>query len=214
MKFDQKELDEILDALELCDFKDLYDSVFYEQVIAPFKQKYHKSFYYDYGATKGVIAFKELGFVIKIPFSCSSDDMFYGAECENGWDYCQVESEKFGFAKENNLKQCFAETMKIADINSYPIYIQEYATMFDKDCSSSSNHTKDDEEKVQNLCNSNNYDCFNTSWLSDVFNFFGEGVFYKLMNFIADTEICDLHNGNIGYIGMRPVLVDYSSFND
>ena len=30
MKFDKKELDEILNALELGDYNNLYDSVFYE----------------------------------------------------------------------------------------------------------------------------------------------------------------------------------------
>ena len=92
--------------------------------------------------------------------------------------------------------------------------MQEYATMFERGDSASSCHNEEDLEKVRSLCSSNNYDCFNTIWLSDVFNFFGEQLFYKLMNFIADCDIRDLHNGNIGYIGMRPVLVDYSSFND
>ena len=214
MKFDKKELDEILNALESGDYNDLYDSVFYEQVIAPFKQKYKKPFYYDYGATKGVIVFKELGFVIKIPFGASSEDAFYGADCDNGWDYCRAEVNKYEFAYQNDLDQCFAETRPIADIDGYPIYIQEFAIMFDKDNGASSNHTKDDMEKIADLCEDNNYECFNTSWLSDVFNFFGEKVFYQLMNFISDVDINDLHNGNIGYIGMRPVLVDYSSYND
>ena len=79
--FDEKELNEILNALESGDYNDLYDSVFYEQIIRPFKQKYKKSFSYDYGATKGVIIFEELGFVIKIPFGASLDSEFYGADC-------------------------------------------------------------------------------------------------------------------------------------
>ena len=214
MKFDKKELDEILNALELGDYNNLYDGVFYEQIIRPFKQKYKKTFSYDYGATKGVIIFEDLGFVIKIPFGASCDCEFYGADCDNGWDYCEAEVNKYEFANKNDLNQCFAETKIIAYIDGYPIYIQEFATMFDKDNGASSNHTKDDMEKIADLCEDNNYECFNTSWLSDVFNFFGEKVFYQLMNFISDVDINDLHNGNIGYIGMRPVLVDYSSYND
>lgn len=214
MKFDKKELDEILNALESGDYNDLYDSVFYEQIIRPFKQKYKKSFSYDYGATKGVIIFEELGFVIKIPFGASLDSEFYGADCDNGWDYCKAEVNKYEFAHQSDLEQCFAKTMPIADINGHPIYIQEFAIMFNKDDGSSSNHTKDDIEKIKGLCEYNDYDCFNSSWLSDAFNFFGEKVFYQLMNFISDVDINDLHSGNLGYIGMRPVLVDYSSFND
>lgn len=213
MKFDKKELDEILDALEFGDYYNLSDNVFYDQIVCPFKSKYKKTFFYDYGATKGVLAFKELGFVIKIPFICNDDYEFSGAECENGWDYCQVEVDKFSMANISGLQDCFAETKYIASIGGYPIYIQEYATMFNQG-ELSSCHNEEDMKKVKSLCSSNNYDCFNTAWLSDVFNFFGEKMFYKLMNFIEDCDIRDLHNGNIGYIGMRPVLVDYSSYND
>lgn len=209
----KEELDEILNALELADFYDLYDDAFYNQVVAPFKEKYKKSFCYDYGATKGVLIFKELGFVVKIPFPCSSDCEFCGADCESGWDYCEVETEKFKMAKENALTECFAETKFVAFINGHPIYMQEYANMYMHD-GSSSNHTPVDEEKVENICEENDYECFNKMWLSDVLNYFGESIFYKLMNFIHDTEIRDLHGGNLGYIGMRPVLVDYASFND
>ena len=124
MKFDKKELDEILNALELGDYNNLYDSVFYEQVIAPFKQKYKKPFYYDYGATKGVIVFKELGFVIKIPFGASSEDAFYGADCDNGWDYCRAEVNKYESAYQNDLDQCFAETRPITTPVTIPLIIK------------------------------------------------------------------------------------------
>ena len=68
----EKELNAILDALKMGDYEDLYDTIFYENVVRPFKEKYKQQFYYDYGATKGVLVFKELGFVIKIPFIESS----------------------------------------------------------------------------------------------------------------------------------------------
>lgn len=214
MKFDKKELDLILEALEYCDFQDLSDNVFYGNIVCPFRSRYKKEFYYDYGASKGVLAFKDLGFVIKIPFIGNGDYDFIGADCENGWDYCQVEAEKYKIASSSGLEQCFAETQFISSINEHPIYIQEFATMFDGGCSASSCHNEEDLEKVKSLCKSNNYNCFNTIWLSDAFNFFGEEIFYKLMNFINDCDISDLHSGNIGYIGMRPILVDYSSWND
>ena len=35
----------------------------------------------------------------------------------------------------------------------------------------------------------------------------------KLLEFIRTVGINDLHDGNIGYIENRPVLVDYSSFD-
>ena len=54
---------------------------------------------------------------------------------------------------------------------------------------------------------------FNMEWLSDAFHFYGEKIFHKLLEFIRTVGINDLHDGNIGYIGNRPVLVDYSSFD-
>lgn len=210
MQTDREELNAILDALELGDYEDLYDTVFYNQIVRPFKEKYKKPFYYDYGASKGVLIFKELNYVIKIPFTGSSDDDFYGAECLNGWDYCQVEEEKYWEATKEGLAECFAKTQLISMIDGHPIYLQEYAEMFS---STSSTHTKEDIEKVESYCG-DSYDCFNPAWLSDVLNYFGEAVFYKLMQFIDTFNIEDLHHGNIGYIGMRPVLVDYSSFNN
>lgn len=213
MTFDKKEVDEILDVLYYGDFDCLSDNSFFRQIVSPFKDKYKKPFAYDYGATKGVLIFKELGFVIKIPFVCNDDWDFSGAECANGWDYCEVEALKYQDASINGLAECFAETMCIGDVDGHPIYIQELATMYEKG-ETTTKRSDEDIEKVKSLCSSQNYDCFNSNWLSDVLNFFGERMFYKLLNFISDADISDLHNGNIGYIGMRPVLVDYSSFND
>ena len=48
MKFDKKELDLILEALEYCDFQDLSDNVFYGNIVCPFRSRYKKEFYYDY----------------------------------------------------------------------------------------------------------------------------------------------------------------------
>lgn len=213
MTFDKKEVDEILDALEYGDFDNLNDNVFFKHIVSSFKEKYTKPFAYDYGATKGVLIFKELGFVIKIPFVCNDDWEFEGADCDNGWDYCEAETLKYQSASINGLAECFAETIFIGTVDGHPIYIQELATMYEKG-ESTTPRSSEDIEKVESLCSSQHYDCFNPNWLSDVLNFFGERIFYKLLNFISDADISDLHNGNIGYIGMRPVLVDYSSFND
>ena len=41
-----------------------------------------------------------------------------------------------------------------------------------------------------------------------------EKIFNKLIEFIQYMEINDLHKGNIGYINLKPVLMDYSGWND
>ena len=65
-----KELNEILEALSNCNFDDLEDGYEFEtQVMTPFKSYYNKNFDWASGATKGVLIFKDYGFVLKIPFS-------------------------------------------------------------------------------------------------------------------------------------------------
>lgn len=221
----KEELDEILEALSYGTFDEIDEAEFYSIVVQPFSEKYKKPFDYATGATKGVLIFEQLGFVIKIPFCRNSENCYYnsaygeyeccyftGADTDNGWDYCEAEANKYERAEEEGLAQCFAKTKKIGDIDGYPIYMQELADIY-KSIDYQSSHTEEDSRQVSSICNSNNFYMFNLEWLSDAFHYYGEKVFHKLLEFIRIVGINDLHDGNIGYIGNRPVLVDYSSFD-
>ena len=221
----KEELDEILEALSYGTFDEIDEAEFYPVVVQPFSEKYKKPFDYATGATKGVLIFEQLGFVIKIPFCRNSEDCEYnsaygeyeccyftGADTDNGWDYCEAEANKYERAEEEGLAQCFAKTKKIGDIDGYPIYMQELADIY-KSIDYQSSHTEEDSRQVSSICNSNNFYMFNIEWLSDAFHYYGEKMFHKLLEFIRTVGINDLHDGNIGYIGNRPVLVDYSSFD-
>lgn len=221
----KEELDEILEALSYGTFDEIDEAEFYPVVVQPFSEKYKKPFDYATGATKGVLIFEQLGFVIKIPFCRNTEDCYYnsaygeyeccyftGADTDNGWDYCEAEADKYERAETEGLAQCFAKTKKIGDIDGYPIYMQELADIY-KSIDYQSSHTEEDSRQVSSICNSNNFYMFNIEWLSDAFHYYGEKVFHKLLEFIRTVGINDLHDGNIGYIGNRPVLVDYSSFD-
>lgn len=225
MEARKEDLDEILEALSYGTFDENDEADFYSIVVQPFSEKYKKPFDYATGATKGVLIFEQLGFVIKIPFCRNSEDCEYnstygeyeccyftGADTDNGWDYCEAEANKYERAEEEGLAQCFAKTKKIGDIDGYPIYMQELADIY-KSIDYQSSHTEEDSRQVSSICNSNNFYMFNIEWLSDAFHYYGEKVFHKLLEFIRTVGINDLHDGNIGYIGNRPVLVDYSSFD-
>ena len=71
-----------------------------------------------------------------------------------------------------------------------------------------------DTEKVISLCKEQCFWACDENWLADVLAYFGEKIFNKLIEFIQYMEINDLHNGNIGYINLKPVLMDYSGWND
>lgn len=225
MEARKEDLDEILEALSYGTFDENDEADFYSIVVQPFSEKYKKPFDYATGATKGVLIFEQLGFVIKIPFCRNSEDCYYnsaygeyeccyftGADTDNGWDYCEAEANKYERAEEEGLAQCFAKTKKIGDIDGYPIYMQELADIY-KSIDYQSSHTEEDSRQVSSICNSNNFYMFNLEWLSDAFHYYGEKVFHKLLEFIRTVGINDLHDGNIGYIENRPVLVDYSSFD-
>lgn len=225
MEARKEDLDEILEALSYGTFDENDEADFYSIVVQPFSEKYKKPFDYATGATKGVLIFEQLGFVIKIPFCRNSEDCYYnsaygeyeccyftGADTDNGWDYCEAEANKYERAEEEGLAQCFAKTKKIGDIDGYPIYMQELADIY-KSIDYQSSHTEEDSRQVSSICNSNNFYMFNIEWLSDAFHYYGEKMFHKLLEFIRTVGINDLHDGNIGYIGNRPVLVDYSSFD-
>ena len=51
-------------------------------------------------------------------------------------------------------------------------------------------------------------------WMLDFFIYFGEEMMEKFAQFCFDWNIHDLHDGNIGYHGGVPCLVDYSSYDD
>ena len=215
MEVKKEKLKEILDALGDAEFCSLNDNCFYEQVIQPFKENYKHTFSYETGATKGVLIFPDLDFVIKIPFTYNSDDdELCGADDSGpGWNYCEVEEIKCQKAKIFGVEGCFAETILVGEICNYPIYAQEKATVFTQGGSPSPKKSDEEYDRIEDMCDGM-AECFNRVWLSDAFDYFGEKTFYELLSFIDEYDISDLHDANIGYIGMRPVLVDYSSFND
>lgn len=215
MEIKKEDLNEIFEALEMADFDSLNDCVFYEQVVSFFKEEYHKPFMYETGATKGVLIFPNLDFVIKIPFTYTGDrDEFCGADDSGeGWNYCEVEEIKYQRAENFGINGCFAKTILVGRVNGYPIYAQEKAKIFTQEGSPSPKKSEEEYEKIEDICEGIG-ECFNRIWLNDAFDYFGEKIFYSFLDFLESFNISDLHDGNIGYIGMRPVLIDYSSFND
>jgi len=141
--------------------EDLSTGTFYDQIIAPLERA--ESFkgyewFWDDGCSKGVIVFKELNFVIKIPFYCEyyegeggyydsqdnwvegydgepSGSPFAGVQVEgychnNEWDYCETESIRYEVAEKNDMADHFARTWLLGEVRGWPIYAQTKACMF------------------------------------------------------------------------------------
>lgn len=172
-------------------------------------------------------------FVIKIPYRNLWDEDAYdeqenewGAYREfekapfSGWDYCASEWIYYCIAKKKGLGEFFPKTILYKE-HPYPIYCQEKCLPFWK----VTTHTKTKEkakEKTREIAaaaSESQKDWikgFDSNWVSDAIDWYGEEAFLKFAQFLADYNITDLHHSNYGYLEetLRPVLIDFSGFYD
>ena len=194
-------------------------------------------FTWNMGASKLVILPNDVDFVIKIPFN--GQYRGHGIDCETGeitseggWEhftseeyyspegmefdgnYCGREVDISNLAWEEDLDECFALTECIGKCNEYYIYKQTKATCILSDIEDEKRDslTNEKKESIRSKCRELNVYCFNLLWINDFLSFFGEEILKQLSDFLEAHNINDLHNSNIGYIGNRPVLIDYSGF--
>ena len=250
----------ILECLEeYCILSELSDENFFCSVIEPLQDAdCFDNWYYASGVTKGVLIFKELDFVIKIPFEGREEITeeywesengtymgaytrnekythtpngwkhfneecafypFHGADCDNHWNYCSVEARICEEAKQANVSSCFAKTYFIGMANGHPIYAQEKCTIYSDEHSSRhdslyKHRTEHDYQSLGNVRERVDFYDIDDDWVLDFLIYWGEEKLKQLAQFVFDTNITDLHWGNIGYRKGVPVLIDYSSYHD
>jgi len=192
--------------------------------------------YYDVGfftgVSKAVIVFDNFDKVIKIPFHgyveqyYDSDEEEYedvfcpfeGADSDYDCrDYCDAECEIWLKANEAGLGKYFCKEERLMDIDGYPIYIQEKAVTYSDAiyyAGLDHFHTEKERTKTEKKCEKNSFSAYkvNPDWLTDFINCYGEEEFKKFMGFLYDEMIGDFHTENIGYVGNRPVLIDFSDY--
>ena len=157
----------------------------------------------DFGLSKFVLFSKEKNpiakkYVVKLPMLCWEKINEKGFVTRvDSIDYCNIEKSIFDLAIEEGQSNFLAEIWNIGTIKDVPIYLMERA-----DCSESklwkTPLTVFDDFSELGLI----YKSFST--------FYGEKVFEKFYDFCYNEDINDFHSGNIGFIGNRPVMIDYS----
>lgn len=185
------------------------------------------------GASKCVVLLSNQNFVLKIPFEgkqiweqvrnydaeeYNSDDydfVFYPfdyARTKDHWDYCNDEVEIFKKAEAAGVSSFFARTDFYGySKDNYPIYIQERCEVFGN---------VDVDDKYKNLSKEVKTSASKVSselpeeWIALAIEYFGQELTDKFLAFVEDEYIDDLHYDNFGFIGDRPVLIDYSGYND
>lgn len=127
-----------------------------------------------------------------------------------GYNYCELETEIYQKAIDDGVAEAFAGEWEIGVVNNIPVYAQEKVTSIGD---SNSGATQADTEKI---LNQESY-CYtpieSVAFMADLLKYYGEEKFLKLLDFLKKEQLSDFHNGNIGYIGERPVFVDYSGFS-
>lgn len=212
----ENEIKEILEALNWCFFEELDQDCFETEVVEPFEYHYDKQFGWDNGASKGVLIFKNFGFVIKIPFLyCDGDELSGAVEGKYDWDYCSQEANRYIKAEAEGLQNIFLETDFIGEVNDHPIYIQPFAEPLDKigDKQSHRSCSKIDIHIVEDIIEENQYNYINCEWEADIFALYGKRFYKKFKEFIKNNEIHDLRQANVGYVGLKPIILDYAGFD-
>jgi hypothetical protein len=216
--------DFLLDLFKNCDFDALTAENVEEQVIYNLPENF--SYDYSFGISKVCIIPMGADYVIKIPFrgqEMLDDEKPYGetyykdfnganTTTHSYWDYCLTEVSYYNEAKKEHINKCFCKTRLLGFINNYPIYIQERACTFREKNGDDLDYRSEKSIKMKRYCEEHCFRCFDPEWLADAFEYYGLKTFNKLMNFIYEYNITDLHTDNIGYIGTRPVILDFSDF--
>lgn len=164
----------------------------------------------DEGASKKVIVFNDLGFVLK---------------WDNLGDSLR-EANLYEEAVYEGLENFFPFTSHICEHLDCDWVVQEIAKPYysyrkqDLLKKSLEMKTTVKEEGIQIIANifSDIPNCSrlgypNTTWISMSVRFFGLTLTGKLARFVQRNRINDLHNGNIGFIGNRPVLIDFCGYH-
>lgn len=164
---------------------------------------YEKGYNYENGTSKYCIFHEDFcDFVVK--FSLDS------------FDYCEREYTNYLAAVKLGLDYFFPYTDFLGEINGVKFFIQEYAVCDNEAISSIWYNTLredyvSEEDEGEDIINEKIWEMiYDLEDEQRVLYCFGYEE--KLLNFLEEYRINDLHEGNFGYIGNRLVIIDFSGF--
>lgn len=165
----------------------------------------------DEGVSKFVVIPVEGDFVFKIGYDHDDE----GNEINDG---CDLEYIYYQYSICDSLDKYFAaidfyDFITTPAGNKIPVYIQEKVEPLCKRGTNCDSLTK--EEKIAIRSKVSTYyggQRLNVCWVRDFIDCYGEEELDCLMQFIDENNINDLHNGNIGYKGDNPIILDYCGY--
>ena len=196
------------------------DAEWYEREVYTAARKAGISISTAWGCSQFVIITEEKE-VFKIPFT----GFFYDEYDDNGehydacFEYFRVNHsaktvELYESTIIEGVDQFFSGIEFIGySCNHYPIYKQEWACTWAED--GSSKPSEDSSTKAKNLSKEIRYIPFYTEWLASAIDAYGEEMVKRLLKFVDEYNVDDLHRNNYGYNAAGlPVVYDYSGFDD
>ncbi len=216
---------EILTLFKDCDFDDLNEDNFNQNVLSRLPAGFRYDYFY--GATKLVLIPANRDFVIKMPYKgtnmeCCEGANFdiYGNPRSHSYDHCARELILYHEAKNSGVAPILLKNHYVGEVNDEAIYTQKIAQTFDDYYDTPfffneySIHSPKEIEAMKDSYQRspyryNQYAERYNAWLVDVHIYYGEKMFAAILDFI-NNYIEDLHANNIGYANDRPVILDYA----
>ena len=202
----EKLIIKILDEMETADGCDI------TTVINLFK-KNGFNIYYGEGATKGCFVFKDLDFVIKFNLEnngshriddCVGQELFiYEMAKERGLNKILIPTSKF-YTNQNGI--VFIKQRKISYVAE-----EQKGKLRDKYKIKDKNANDRFIYKVRGSFYQR-ATALDNDWLKRAIHIYGKKFIKEFAQFTIEYKINDLHCANIGYIGNKPVILDFSGF--
>ena len=159
----------------------------------------------NHGSTRYAIIIDGVPFVYKI-----------NKKRTGTYNYCKLEADTYSNAKTEGYECYFAQMEYLLSFGDIEVYVQEKVDVFDQgeyifSCEGdySDEHYNLIEEISKSYCSG---DCIPLDWMADFTAYYSDAELDDFFYFLDNHNINDLHDSNIGYIGTRPVVFDYSGW--
>ena len=148
------------------------------------------------GVSRGVFIFDDSDYVVKFSLTEEYDSFINEQEL-------YIEAEMYG------VEKFFAPITYLCTIGGFRFYIQKKVksgTRMDTD----GENLSEASISLLNCCNDTSF-CQNDLF-DDFYENYEEEELYKLINFINDYDINDIHYKNVGFLNNLPVIIDYAGY--
>lgn len=127
---------------------------------------------------------------------------------ENVWDYCEAESYLGQAAEDCGVDNLFVPTLFMSEVEGIPCYTQKRVEMGDH-----GDPTKESRKKFDEI-NCTQWSSISTTCGALILENYGEETLNKVIKFVNEYNIADLHGGNWAFSNNNVVFVDYSGYRD